>query len=86
MQKHIRDWIMAGRFYKSNNCYNREEDELFRMCRTINLIEHASKIMFRLLGNKAEYFIGRTQFGFKKGCGTREAISGMSLLLERRLE
>ena len=27
MQKYIRDWKMAGRFYKSNNCYNREEDD-----------------------------------------------------------
>ena len=58
--------------------------------RTINLIAHASKIMLRLLGkrleNKAKYFIGKTQFGFRKGCGTREAISVMRLLCERRLE
>jgi hypothetical protein len=58
--------------------------------RTINLIAHASKIMLRLLGrrqeNKAKYFIGKTQFGFRKGCGTREAISVLRLLCERRLE
>ena len=38
------------------------------------------------LENKAIYFIGKIQFGFKKGCGTREAISVMRLLCERRLE
>ena len=58
--------------------------------RTINLIAHASKIMLRLLGkrleNKAKYVIGKTQFGFRKGCGTREAISVMRLLCVRRLE
>ena len=54
--------------------------------RTINLIAHASKIMLKLLGkrleNKAKYFIGKTQFGFRKGCGTREAISVMRLLCD----
>ena len=32
------------------------------------------------------YFIGKTQFGFRKGCGTREAIAVMRILCERRLE
>ena len=36
MQKYIRDQKMAGRFYKSDNCYNREEDERFRMRRPQN--------------------------------------------------
>ena len=36
MQEYIRDWKMAGEFYKSDNCYNREEDERFRMCRPQN--------------------------------------------------
>ena len=55
----------------------------------INLIAHASKIMLRLVGkrleNKAKYFIGKTQFGYRKECGTREAISEMRLMCERRL-
>ena len=38
------------------------------------------------LENKAKYFIGKTKFGFKKGCGTREAISVMRLLCKSRLE
>ena len=54
------------------------------------MIAHASKIMLRLLGrileNKPKYFIWKTQFGFRKGCGTREAIPVMILLYERRLE
>ena len=57
---------MAGRFYKSYNCYNREEIKASECAdhRTITLIAHASKIMLRLLGkrqeNKAKYFIGNT--------------------------
>ena len=46
--------------------------------------------MLRLVGkrleNKAKYFIGKTQFGIRRGCGSREAISAMRLLCERRLE
>ena len=52
--------------------------------RTINLIAHALKIMLKLLEkkleNKAKYFIWKKQYGFRKGCGTREAISEMRLL------
>ena len=58
--------------------------------RTISLISHASKIMLKVLTRrleqKASYFIGKTQFGFRKGCGTREAIAVMRILCERRLE
>jgi hypothetical protein len=58
--------------------------------RTISLIPHASKIMLRILTKrvqaKAEEFIGNSQFGFRKGCGTREAIGVMRMLCERRLE
>jgi hypothetical protein len=58
--------------------------------RTISLIPHASKIMLRVLTRrveaKAKDFLSRTQFGFRKGCGTREAIGVMRLLCERRLD
>ena len=36
MQGYIRDWKMAGRFYKIDNCYNLKEDEHFRLCRPQN--------------------------------------------------
>jgi len=58
--------------------------------RTISLISHASKIMLRILTKrleaKAKGFIGMNQFGFRKGCGTREAIGVMRMLCERSLE
>ena len=58
--------------------------------RTLNLIVCASKIILRvlceILENRAKYFIGKTQFGFRKGCGTREAIAVIRMLSERRLE
>ena len=46
--------------------------------RTISLISHASKVLLRILTmrlqKKADEWIGSDQFGFRKGCGTREAI------------
>ena len=49
--------------------------------RTISLISHASKILLKIitkrLENKAEMIMGKTQFGFRRGCGTREAIGVM---------
>jgi len=58
--------------------------------RTISLISHASKILLKILTKrleaKAEMFIGKTQFGFRRGCGTREAIGVMRTLCERSLE
>src|ERR1041385_1407630 len=44
------------------------------------------KILTRRLESKAEAFISRTQFGFRRGCGTREAIGVMRTLCERNLE
>jgi endonuclease/exonuclease/phosphatase family metal-dependent hydrolase len=58
--------------------------------RTISLIAHASKIMLRILTkrieSKAAGVIGKTQFGFRRGCGTRDAIGVMRMLCERSLE
>src|SRR6476619_5049300 len=58
--------------------------------RTISLISHASKILLKILTNrieaKARDFIGRNQFGFRKGCGTRDAIGVMRMICERSLE
>ena len=58
--------------------------------RTISLICHASKIMLKILTKrieaKAKYLLGRNQFGFRKGCGTRDGIGVMRTLCERSLE
>ena len=58
--------------------------------RTISLIPHASKIVLKILTkrieSKAKHFIGQNQFGFRKGCGTREAIGVMRMLCERSIE
>ena len=58
--------------------------------RTISLISHASKILLKIINSRlqsrADMFIGNTQFGFRKGCGTREAIGVMRTICERSLE
>ena len=58
--------------------------------RTISLICHASKILLKVLTKrieaKAKDYIGQNQFGFRKGCGTRDAIGVMRMLCERSLE
>ena len=58
--------------------------------RTISLICHASKIVLRILTKrieaKARHLIERSQFGFRKGCGTRDAIGVMRTVCERSLE
>src|SRR6478609_7288310 len=58
--------------------------------RTISLISHASKILLKILTNrikaKARDFVGQNQFGFRKGCGTRDAIGVMRMICKRSLE
>lgn len=58
--------------------------------RTISLVCHASKIMLRIearrLRSKAEEYIRNDQFGFRSGCGTREAVGCMRMMSERVLE
>ncbi|KAG1715012.1 Multidrug resistance-associated protein 4 [Nymphon striatum] len=58
--------------------------------RTISLIVHASKIMLKMLTRRVEYransFIGKDQFGFRKERGTREAIGVMRTISKRYLE
>jgi hypothetical protein len=55
--------------------------------RTISLIQQASKIILKILTKRIESetvgFIGKNQFGFRKGCGTRDA---MRVLCQRSLE
>ena len=51
---------------------------------------HASNILLKNVNNrlqsKADIFIGKIQFGFRKGCGTREAIGVMQTICECSLE
>ena len=58
--------------------------------RTISLITHASKILLKVLNKrlegKAGDYISKTQFGFKRGCGTRDAIGVMRMLSEKMLD
>jgi len=58
--------------------------------RTISIISHASKIVLKILTkrleSKVKSMISKTQFGFRKGCGTREAIGVMRTLCERSLQ
>jgi len=57
---------------------------------TISLISHASKIVLKILTrrleSKAESYLGRDQYGFMRGCGTRDAIAAMRVLCDRSLE
>ena len=62
------------------------------MCgfRTISLVTHASKIVLKMLTRrmevKAEEYLGADQFGFRRGCGTRDGIAALRILYERSLE
>src|SRR6478609_9545926 len=57
---------------------------------TISLISQASKILLKIVTNRIEVkatdFIGRNQFGFRKGCGTRDAIRVMRMICEKSLK
>ena len=69
---------------KKNNAINCND------YRTISLICRASKIMLKVLTNrveeKAKNLLSRNQFGFRKRCGTRDAIGVMRTLCERSLD
>ena len=49
-----------------------------------------AKIILKILSRRVEYkannFLGYDQFGFRKGCGTREAIGIMRTIGERYLQ
>jgi len=58
--------------------------------RTISLVWHASKIALKILARRpestAESYLGKDQFGFRKGRGTRDEIAALRVLYERKLE
>jgi len=57
---------------------------------TISLVPHASKIVLKILTHRlestAESYLGKDQFGFRKGHDTRDAIAAFCVLYERNLE
>lgn len=83
---------MAKGILQENNDSTKEKAQT-KTCeehRTISLISHASKIILRIIKRRsavrAMEFIGKSQFGFRKGCGTREAIGMfMTIIIERQL-
>jgi len=44
------------------------------------------RVLTRRLESKVDLFLGRDQYGFRKGLGTRDAIAAMRVLYERSLE
>jgi hypothetical protein len=58
--------------------------------RTISLIPHISKILLRILNkrieSKVQEYISRSQFGFRKGVGTRDAIGVLRMMIERSID
>src|ERR1043165_3056160 len=44
------------------------------------------RILTKRIESKAKDFISRNQFGFRRGCGTREAIGVIRMLSERSIE
>ena len=44
------------------------------------------KVLNKRLEGKAGDYISKTQFGFKRGCGTRDAIGVMRMLSEKMLD
>ena len=58
--------------------------------RTLSLIPHAAKIVLKILTKrlyaKSQFFIGEDQYGFRRGCGTREAIAGLRMICDRSME
>lgn len=58
--------------------------------RTIALMSHTLKVFLKIIHariyKKCEEQIGETQFGFRNGLGTREALMGMHVLVQRCLD
>src|SRR6218665_602216 len=52
----------------------------------VSCFKNCSENSYKENRNIAEEFLGKNQFGFRKGCGTREAIGVMRMLCERSLE
>lgn len=55
--------------------------------RRVSLISHLLKVFLKVIHEyiyrKLEKNIGETQFGFRKGLGTREALFNLNVLIQR---
>src|SRR5437870_2904966 len=51
-----------------------------------DLLKSLLKILNNRIQSKADLMLGKTQFGFRKGCGTRKAIGVMRTFCERSFE
>jgi hypothetical protein len=58
--------------------------------RTISLITHTAMIVAKILRGriekKIEDVLGKNQFGFRRGKGTRDAVGMLRIISERTLE
>ena len=58
--------------------------------RTIALISHASKLMFKILQARLQQYMNReipgVQAGFRKGGGTRDQITNVCWIIEKAKE
>src|SRR6478609_1413509 len=90
MQRNVCEGHMAIRFHKSCDFQKKMNAAECSDHRTVSLISHASEILLKILTNRIEAnardFTGRNQFGFRKGCGTRDAIGVMRMICERSLK
>ena len=59
-------------------------------CRTIALISHASKVMFKILQARLQQYVNRelpnVQAGFRKGRGTRDQIANIPWIIKKAWE
>ena len=58
--------------------------------RTISLISHASKVMFKILQARLQQYVNQelpdVQPGFRKGRGTRDQIASIHWIMEKAME
>jgi hypothetical protein len=58
--------------------------------RTLNLLTHVSKILTKIINRKiegkVEQYLKNDQYGFRRQKGTREAILGLRVLIEKQID
>ena len=59
-------------------------------CRTVALISHASRVMFKILQARLQQYVNRelpgVQSGFRKGRGTRDHIANIRWIIKKARE
>ena len=85
-QQWPQDWIRSV-FFPIPKKGNAKECSNYR---TIALISHASKLMFKILQARLQQYVNRelpdVQAGFRKGRGTRDQIANMCWIMEKARE